>query len=76
MDLLIIGGGITGAGVALQAAASGLNMDPRSFSLNLEVSTFIADPAMVDALADVARTYESICTELRYGPWSARPQRH
>ena len=51
------------------------NMDPRSFSLNLEVSTFIADPAMVDALADVARTYESICTELRYGPWSSRPQR-
>ena len=51
------------------------NMDPRSFSLNLEVSTFIADPAMVYALADVARTYESICTELRYGPWSSRPQR-
>ena len=31
------------------------NMDPRSFSLNLEVSTFIADPAMVDALANVAK---------------------
>ena len=27
LDLLIIGGGITGAGVALQAAASGLETD-------------------------------------------------
>lgn len=51
------------------------NMDPRSFSLNLEISTFIADPTMVDSLDAVARSYETICTELRYTQWSARPRR-
>ena len=51
------------------------NMDPRSFSLNLEVSTFIADNAMVRALEDVTARYELVCTELRYDQWAARPNR-
>lgn len=51
------------------------NMDPRSFSLNLEVSTFIADTDMVNALEKVSQEYEAACTELLYTQWSARPTR-
>ena len=51
------------------------NMDPRSFSLNMEVSTFITDRAMVTMLEEVTADYESKCTELLYTQWAERPRR-
>lgn len=51
------------------------NMDPRSFALNLEVSTFIVDPGMVAQVEDVARDYIDQCKTLRYDEWINRPNR-
>ena len=51
------------------------NMDPRSFALNLEVSTFIVDKKMVRELDDVSDTYISRCKTLRYDEWVNRPNR-
>lgn len=51
------------------------NMDPRSFALNLEVSTFIVNKKMVRELDDVSDTYISRCKTLRYDEWVNRPNR-
>ena len=51
------------------------NMDPRSFSLNMEVSTFITDRTMVTMLEEVTADYESKCAELLYTQWAERPRR-
>ena len=51
------------------------NMDPRSFSLNMEVSTFVIDRGMVAMLDDVCAEYEQVCTELLYTQWAERPRR-
>lgn len=52
------------------------NMDPRSFALNFEVSTFIVSPVMVKELEQVAQEYISHCKQLRYDEWIYRPVRH
>ncbi|WHS50240.1 cardiolipin synthase [Rothia sp. SD9660Na] len=49
------------------------NMDPRSFALNFEVSTFIVGKPMVQELEEVARDYISRCKRLRYDEWVNRP---
>lgn len=49
------------------------NMDPRSFALNFEVSTFIVDRGMVSELERIASDYISECKELRYDEWVNRP---
>lgn len=51
------------------------NMDPRSFSLNLEISTFIVDSAVVNAVEEVANEYLARTKELRYDEWIMRPNR-
>ncbi|MBM7052155.1 cardiolipin synthase [Rothia sp. ZJ1223] len=51
------------------------NMDPRSFSLNLEISTFIVDGAVVDAVEEVANDYLTCTKEIRYNEWIMRPHR-
>lgn len=51
------------------------NMDPRSFSLNMEVSTFVIDRGMVAMLDEVCAEYEQVCTELLYTQWAERPRR-
>ena len=51
------------------------NMDPRSFSLNMEVSTFVIDRKMVAMLDEVCAEYEQVCTELLYTQWAERPRR-
>lgn len=51
------------------------NMDPRSFSLNLEISTFIVDSSVVNAVEEVAQEYLACTKELRYDEWIARPNR-
>ncbi|MFW0121479.1 cardiolipin synthase [Rothia sp. CCM 9419] len=51
------------------------NMDPRSFALNLEVSTFIVDTGMVKELESISEEYISQCKTLRYDEWVARPNR-
>lgn len=51
------------------------NMDPRSFSLNLEVSTFVIDRGMVAMVDEVCADYEQVCTELLYTQWAERPRR-
>lgn len=52
------------------------NMDPRSFALNFEVSTFIVSTTMVNELEQVAHEYISHCKQLRYDEWIYRPVRH
>ncbi|MEX3611009.1 cardiolipin synthase [Rothia sp. LK2588] len=49
------------------------NMDPRSFGLNMEVSTFIFDPDMVNELEDVSREYVAVCKEIEHDRWIDRP---
>ncbi|MFW0181496.1 cardiolipin synthase [Rothia sp. P5766] len=52
------------------------NMDPRSFALNFEVSTFIVSSDMVKELEQVAHEYIAVCKKLRYDEWIYRPLRH
>ncbi|MDY6051766.1 MAG: cardiolipin synthase [Rothia sp. (in: high G+C Gram-positive bacteria)] len=49
------------------------NMDPRSFALNFEVSTFVVSKSMVQELDDVAQDYISQCKRLEYNDWVKRP---
>lgn len=49
------------------------NMDPRSFALNFEVSTFIVDTGMVKDLEAVTADYLAVCKTLRYDEWINRP---
>ena len=49
------------------------NMDPRSFALNFEVSTFIVDQGMVKELEEVAANYIALCKNLSYEEWISRP---
>lgn len=49
------------------------NMDPRSFALNFEVSTFIVDTGMVKELEAVTEDYLKTCKPLRYDEWINRP---
>lgn len=49
------------------------NMDPRSFALNFEVSSFIVDEDMVSKLERIADDYISECKQLRYDEWINRP---
>lgn len=51
------------------------NMDPRSFALNFEVSTFIVDAGMVQELEAVTTDYLAVCKTLRYDEWINRPRR-
>ncbi|CAN5313409.1 phospholipase D-like domain-containing protein [soil metagenome] len=51
------------------------NMDPRSFSLNYEVSVMMPDPSVVAAMTRVQDTYRSMSRELTLEEWSARPAR-
>lgn len=51
------------------------NMDPRSFALNLEVSSFIVDRKMVSELEAVSQGYLAECKTLRYDEWVNRPNR-
>lgn len=49
------------------------NMDPRSFALNFEVSTFIVGRDMVKELDGIATDYMARCKRLRYDEWVNRP---
>ncbi|GGH64805.1 cardiolipin synthase [Rothia aerolata] len=51
------------------------NMDPRSFALNLEVSTFIFDDGMVKELDAVSEEYYAESKNLSYDEWINRPNR-
>ena len=51
------------------------SLHPRSFSLNMEVSTFVIDRGMVAMLDEVCAEYEQVCTELLYTQWAERPRR-
>lgn len=51
------------------------NMDPRSFALNLEVSTFVVDKELVTELDQVSDDYLAKCKTLRYDEWINRPNR-
>lgn len=48
------------------------NMDPRSFSLNLEVSSFIVDPEVVKDIEEVADEYMDVCKPIGYDRWMRR----
>ena len=48
------------------------NMDPRSFSLNLEVSSFIVDPEVVKDIEEVADEYMDVCKPIDYDRWMRR----
>lgn len=49
------------------------NMDPRSFSLNHEVSSLIVDPTVVRDIEDVADEYMDVCKPILYDDWIRRP---
>lgn len=49
------------------------NMDPRSFSLNLEVSSIIVDAAVSRRIEDVADEYIDACKPIKYDDWIRRP---
>ncbi|WP_346846245.1 cardiolipin synthase [uncultured Rothia sp.] len=51
------------------------NMDPRSFALNMEVSTYIVDKAMVRELDVISDDYISKCKTLNYDEWVNRSSR-
>lgn len=51
------------------------NMDPRSFALNMEVSTYVVDQKMVRELDEVSTEYIFKCKTLRYDEWVNRPNR-
>ena len=49
------------------------NMDPRSFSLNLEVSSLIVDKEVVGDIDDIAKDYDRVCKPIVYDQWVRRP---
>lgn len=49
------------------------NMDPRSFSLNMEISTFIVNREVVHEIESIVEDYDKLTKEIRYSEWVERP---